>query len=1071
MGFWQAIEALTPQDATKIDAKNLEQPTYSISKSSCPWSAKHKHQEARIDSDFKWRYQIQSSIYKSGHLMNLLETKIGESPKEVVEESDNRESRLFDFIINDNGIPVADSFELSMAGWAAGAVLAQGIHQMDKMAVNVRGLPPLPEDKLRTQSGFPAFDDLKDHLMEEFNVRVRALVSPKNSSAAAPATYQFIDEFSQVVIERCGLGEYKKELFGDILKHHCVCVKVRKSDEEQDDEISNVETMLNSFYIHDLKNIANPETKISEPLTKYIYASAQNIDRIDMAGPKGIERAYQLLSPSLFPTSKWPSRHCMSFSQQISLNALRNYFFDEKQNSTQLFTVNGPPGTGKTTLLKEVIASVIVDRAIILSKLNSPNDAFGEKRSAQFGNYTYIYFDLIPQLQQTCIVVSSNNNGAVENISLELPILNKTDRVWNQEQDVDYFGPLAHKIIEKDDTWALLAAKLGNKSNRSKFVSKFWYGTNDKDGDPDISNGMMGWLDALKNAKISPTLSWKEAVARFNKAIDEEKNIRETYQQFYILSKEIIDQNIKVNSAKESLDKKSSALDQIKNLLESNSSELSKYNRLIQEAKDNLSYTMALKPGFIENIFSLGKAQKQWRSSAIAVKDGLDEVQKKFEIHESTVFQLKKDLQKAKDDITKTRDLYEQLSLQYSQSQNRLQNAKSKLGSYWPNLEDLSDEERELASFWSTKEWNDAKTEVFLSALALHRAFIENAPEQMYKNLSFAAQWINGKKMTEDMAQTGLDSLALVVPVISSTFASVGKMMANIAREGIGWLLIDEAGQGAPQQSVGVLQRAKRAVVVGDPLQLEPVVNIPTVLEASLAKTYDIEKPWWPSLNSVQTLADQANPLGTCLPGNGFSSYCSKEKIWVGSPLRVHRRCIDPMFSISNEVAYDGLMVYGTKYVSDENIDNLPPSGWIDIKGKVSEGHWVIEEGKAVEHLLKTLIRDHHIDPVEIFLISPFRQVVTNLKRIGRKYGLDTKNHVGTIHTTQGKESLIVILVLGGDPKSHGAKDWAAQKPNLLNVAASRAKTRIYVIADRQEWGSRQYFSTAKKFLPEIQLL
>ncbi len=62
------------------------------------------------------------------------------------------------------------------------------------------------------------------------------------------------------------------------------------------------------------------------------------------------------------------------------------------------------------------------------------------------------------------------------------------------------------------------------------------------------------------------------------------------------------------------------------------------------------------------------------------------------------------------------------------------------------------------------------------------------------------------------------------------------------------------------------------------------------------------------------------------------------------------------------------------------------------------------------------------------------------------------------LHTTQGKEAEVVILVLGGNPQRPGAKDWAVQSPNLLNVAVSRAEARLYVIGDRAAWGQRPYF-------------
>jgi hypothetical protein len=54
-----------------------------------------------------------------------------------------------------------------------------------------------------------------------------------------------------------------------------------------------------------------------------------------------------------------------------------------------------------------------------------------------------------------------------------------------------------------------------------------------------------------------------------------------------------------------------------------------------------------------------------------------------------------------------------------------------------------------------------------------------------------------------------------------------------------------------------------------------------------------------PNKSSAQYLADRANRFGVTLSREG------RDSLWIGSPLRVHRRCIDPMYSVSNRSARD----------------------------------------------------------------------------------------------------------------------------------------------------------------------
>jgi superfamily I DNA and/or RNA helicase len=122
-------------------------------------------------------------------------------------------------------------------------------------------------------------------------------------------------------------------------------------------------------------------------------------------------------------------------------------------------------------------------------------------------------------------------------------------------------------------------------------------------------------------------------------------------------------------------------------------------------------------------------------------------------------------------------------------------------------------------------------------------------------------------------------------------------------------------------------------------------------------------------------------------------------------------------------------------------------------------------EGDALRVLLTQLIEVSKVAPETIFLISPFRDVVQQITRIGTQFGLKG-DRMGTVHTTQGKEAEVVIVVVGGG--SAGARDWTISKPNLLNVAVTRAKARLYLIGDRRDLAQRPHFDVLSRSLPVL---
>jgi hypothetical protein len=96
--------------------------------------------------------------------------------------------------------------------------------------------------------------------------------------------------------------------------------------------------------------------------------------------------------------------------------------------------INGPPGTGKTTLLRDLIAQCIVDRALAMSEFDDPNTAFvasGHKVPA--GSLAMIdLYKLNDRLKGHEIVVASSNNKAVENVSDQIPAATEVGRSPDQ---------------------------------------------------------------------------------------------------------------------------------------------------------------------------------------------------------------------------------------------------------------------------------------------------------------------------------------------------------------------------------------------------------------------------------------------------------------------------------------------------------------------------------------------------------------------------------------------------------------------------------------------------------------
>ena len=381
------------------------------------------------------------------------------------------------------------------------------------------------------------------------------------------------------------------------------------------------------------------------------------------------------------------------------------------------------------------------------------------------------------------------------------------------------------------------------------------------------------------------------------------------------------------------------------------------------------------KPGLIDALFSRD-AYREWREKDRSLAGAIDAGETELAQARVRRGASQRELQDAEEKAAKLMTQVTEQENVLSQQNELMAELRESLGPTFPKRERWSEEseERELSSPWMDETWNEARTQILIEALHLHRAFIECVPEKVRKNLHGAMDILKGKvppEVSGKAVESAWATLFFVIPVVSTTFASFDRLFAHCGRESLGWLLIDEAGQATPQSAAGALWRSKRAVLVGDPRQLEPIVSLPFTAQQALRRHFGIAETWLPSRNSAQTLADRVSQFGTWLPSED-----PDKPIWVGSPLRVHRRCERPMFDIANQIAYDGQMVYDTQ----EAPSSLRPSCWIDVKDSGSDDHWIPAEGVELEILLAELFR-FGISPESILLVRHFVQWLASSAR------------------------------------------------------------------------------------------
>lgn len=842
--------------------------------------------------------------------------------------------------------------------------------------------------------------------------------------------------------------------------------------------------LLNSFFLEDLAaaRLLVSSGKATPNLKRYLGVLKPRRRRNLMKDNEALSEA---LEPQKFPLGSWPGggRHPLALLQQCAVNLALH---DLKTDG--ILAVNGPPGTGKTTLLRDIIAALVTKRAEILCSYDEPERAFihsGQKLKK--GNSFVHLYRLDNKIRGYEMIVASSNNKAVENVSAELPAL---QAIATDAGSLRYFKTVSDALLERD-TWGAVAAVLGNGKNRSDFRQTFWW-------DDDV-----GLQRYLQQASGNPQLiaektdtgtkqrpphivvnenapedhdealrRWRKARQHFRKVTASSKSALAELQKAHDLLRSIRQKQETVNGLVLEIEAMWPVLAQLAESARTAISAFESQKHNVEELDRSQAALWKIRPGFFSRLFGT-RTYRAWRDS--------HDIQSKNAASEKiTLSRLSADAEAKRSEYTRANGELQKIQASVTavtETLGRERTACEDLSHRYPGTF-ISDEffERRHQDKQKSAPWLDAasarlRNDVFEAAMALHKAFVDAASKPIRHNLNVLMDSFG----TRSLGSPGKDALIpdiwstlfLLVPMVSTTFASVSRMFGKIGPEAFGWLLVDEAGQALPQAAVGALIRTQRAIVVGDPIQIEPVVVLPDQLTEAMCEQFGIDPLIYNAPGaSAQTLADSA----TEYYGTFETKFGTRE---VGVPLLVHRRCAEPMFGISNSIAYENLMVQAKVERRSAIRDILGPSRWIDVEGRGQE-KWCPQEGDTLLALLRQL-RERKCSP-DFYVVTPFVVVQDRMREALRTSGLLdgwvenpyqwARDRIGTVHTVQGREAEAVFFILGApDAQQRGARGWAGGRPNLLNVATTRAKEALYVVGNRSLWKTAGVFQSLDDFL------
>ncbi|OJG70613.1 hypothetical protein RV11_GL001013 [Enterococcus phoeniculicola] len=740
---------------------------------------------------------------------------------------------------------------------------------------------------------------------------------------------------------------------------------------------------------------------------------------------------------------------------------------------TDFLTIEGPPGTGKTTLLKEIIADTVVKKA---GKLL---DVWNNKWTVD--NTKDIYRPPLGGKNLDSIILTSTNNKAINNIGLELI------------KEVPFFSEFTASLNDEDIN-GILCARLGNYKNVQNFHQTFFapflrYLTDAKLADDIEKETIDTFKETQKEIEEYNTCLNQFLFFKDQTAIASEKELEETKLRIQRELSHIFDQiqenDRMLNNSRLQLEELEKDTTIITLSIARNNHELEKSNEEKKKlfiAKESFRKISAVEKFLSKFPLILGSTKEflstypslEYISDLITdINATLEKITTQHNQFEERLLEKNTQLLTVKETITSILQTKETLQkdTQEKESYEKRLIAISKTLDYFSKNYD-----RTLLWSSTTHALKNStyilalRETLFHCSLKLLEVYIIKNKHYILKNLekviSDDYKWFkclyNGNRPYDefraDLVRTLYETFFLCFPVVSTTLHSFRKQSFPMIENLFDLLLFDESGQIVSYYATTPLYRARKTVFVGDTNQIEPIISVP---EKILQEKYTelLGEETYTSLcinnNSAQSYAIKASNI-----------YEERNQVQSSIVLNKHMRCEKSIMKFSNHYVYDDVLTFMNTDTTENKLlkNNLLA---FDIRGIKSVQHFNQAEIEACQRIVATLVKEHGEDiKKDIGIITPFSIQAKKLSKL-----FDGKIAVGTVHTFQGDEKQIIIFSSVIDylnKNSNGLTNFIGNKANLLNVAFSRAKKQfIYVGNFEAARESQNYLSKALQSITE----